>query len=83
MPSTETPKSPRLSITVRKLIGTVVILAWILFYMTTVAALWEWLPEMGQILTLLYFVIAGFLWVFPLKPLIAWMQIPDQPKATD
>lgn len=67
---------------VRKLVGTVVLVVFISVYallaMTLAAAR---LPGTSGWTQLLYFVVAGLLWVVPTLPLISWMQRPDQRRA--
>lgn len=63
--------SPRL----RKLIGTMVLVPFVAFYaltaMTIAAAK---LPGTSGLVQLVYFMLAGLLWVIPAGALIAWMQ---------
>ena len=62
----------------RSLIGTIVMLAFIIIYAPLAMALADsrisQTPALVQ--TLLYCVL-GIAWVFPLMPLIRWMQRPD------
>ena len=57
---------------VRKLIGGVGILAFLLFYMGLMAAIADHLPDQWAV-KLVFFVIAGTAWGAPLIPLITWM----------
>ena len=65
----------------RKLIGTVVLVAFICFYaltaMTIAAAK---LPGTSGLTQLVYFVVAGLAWVIPAGALIAWMVKPRAKK---
>lgn len=58
----------------RKALGCFALLAYLGVYAALAATLGAWLvahiPHWAQ---LIYFVIAGVAWVFPLKPLFAWM----------
>ncbi len=67
-----------MSIRVRKLIGTLVLLALI--------AVWAFVamgvavtvpPQVGQGWALLYYAVVGIGWVLPAMPIIRWMQRPD------
>ena len=61
----------------RKLIGSVLLVVFVCFYaltaMTVAAAK---LPGTSGLTQLVFFVIAGTVWVFPAGLLIAWMQKP-------
>jgi hypothetical protein len=61
----------------RKLIGTLVLVVFVTLYaltaMTIAAAK---LPGTSWFVQLLYFAIAGLLWIVPAAPLITWMQRP-------
>jgi hypothetical protein len=56
----------------RKLIGSLGIVAFLLFYAGAVAALADHLPSQWAV-QLVFFVLAGVLWGAPLIPLITWM----------
>jgi hypothetical protein len=64
---------------VRKLVGTVILVAFVIFYalaaMTIGAAR---LPGMSGATQFLYYLVAGLAWVIPAGVLIAWMQRPDK-----
>jgi hypothetical protein len=66
----------------RKLIGTIVLVAFVVFYslvaMTLAAAK---LPGTSGFVQLVFYVVAGLAWVIPAAPLVAWMQKPDRPAA--
>lgn len=66
----------------RKLIGTIVLVVFISFYaltaMTVAAAR---LPGTSGWTQLVFFLVAGLLWVLPSMPLVAWMQRPDRPRS--
>ncbi len=65
----------------RMLLGGFLMLAWLIFYVMVAATIGGKLTNAPQWATLLYFVVAGFGWVLPLKPLIAWMSREDAPTA--
>ena len=66
----------------RKFVGSIVLVLFISLYaltaMTVAAAK---LPGTSGWTQLVYFLVAGLLWVVPSLPLVAWMQRPDRPKA--
>jgi hypothetical protein len=63
----------------RKLIGTVVLVVFIIVYsltaMTIAAAK---LPGTSGLVQLVYYAVAGLLWAVPAAGLIWWMQKPDR-----
>ena len=65
----------------RKLVGTVALVVFVCLYaltaMTVAAAK---LPDASGLVQLLYFTVAGLIWIVPAAPLIAWMQKPDRPR---
>jgi hypothetical protein len=61
--------SPR----VRKLVGSVGVLAFLAFYIWAATAVAERLPD-NIVIQLIYFAIVGTVWGVPLFPLIAWVQ---------
>jgi hypothetical protein len=62
----------------RKLIGTVVLLVFLVLYIWLAAALGSGrIVEAPALLQAAYFLVAGLLWVIPAGLLIRWMQRPD------
>ena len=63
----------------RKLVGTVILVVFVSLYaltaMTVGAAK---LPDASGLVQLLFYLVAGLIWVLPVMPLIAWMQKPDK-----
>ncbi len=63
---------------IRKLVGTVLLVVFVAFYalaaMTVAAAK---LPGTSGWVQLVFFAVAGLLWVLPAAALIAWMAKPD------
>ncbi|MGL4495914.1 MAG: DUF2842 domain-containing protein [Beijerinckiaceae bacterium] len=62
----------------RKLLGTIIIIAFVLFYAMIVTAMiprvildmpryWQWV----------FYIVAGLAWVLPLMPMIRWMEKRD------
>jgi hypothetical protein len=56
----------------RKAVGSLAILAFLLFYMGAVAAIGVHLPALWYV-QLLFYVVAGVGWGLPLIPLMKWM----------
>jgi hypothetical protein len=64
----------------RKLIGTVVMLAFIFFYALFAMAVAEGrISEAPKLIQTLAYIVLGLIWVVPLMPLIRWMAKPDKP----
>ena len=57
---------------VRKLVGLVGILAFLLFYIGLIANLARYVPQ-HRIWQAVFFILAGVLWGVPILPLISWM----------
>lgn len=63
---------------VRKLIGTIVLLVFLVVYIAIAAAIGSGrIAEANGIYQFIYFLIAGLLWVAPAALLIRWMARPD------
>ncbi len=66
---------------IRKLIGLVVLLVFMFFYVLLVMTIAVYrLPE-NMAAEITYYLVAGILWAIPARYLIAWMQIPDKDEA--
>ena len=65
----------------RKIIAMLLLLIWIAAYtmivVTAASATLTW----PRALQLIFYVLAGVLWILPLKPLFAWMNSGQQPDA--
>ena len=62
----------------RKLIGTAVMLAFVVIYGPLAMALADSrIVETHTAVQTLIFFVLGIVWIFPLMPLIRWMQKPD------
>lgn len=72
----------RLPMRVRKLIGTIILLVFLVLYsfLIMTIAVSGHLPENG-VVQFLYYIIAGVIWAFPAKYLIFWMMRPDEPSS--
>ncbi|MGL4397586.1 MAG: DUF2842 domain-containing protein [Hyphomicrobium sp.] len=64
----------------RKLLGTVLLIAWIAVYalLALAVAVVLQINNAGKIVELVYYIAAGLLWVIPAAWLIKWMQSPDR-----
>ncbi len=65
----------------RKLIGTALLLLLIVVYslLALAVAIVLQLQNAGKVAELIYYVVAGTLWVIPAGAIIWWMQQPDFP----
>ncbi|MEQ9517813.1 MAG: DUF2842 domain-containing protein [Parvibaculum sp.] len=72
-----TTKSPMLSIGIRKLLGTLILLGGLTAY--TLGIVWIGITILPEHWALqgIFFATAGIAWAFPARPLITWMQRPD------
>ena len=59
----------------KKLIGTIIIPIWLVFFLIVVSILGEiFLPNFNKFETFLFYFIGGMSWIIPMLPLISWMQ---------
>jgi hypothetical protein len=66
----------------RKLVGTVVILAFVVIYGPVAMALAESrIMEAPQVVQILAYAVLGIAWILPLMPVIRWMERPDPQQA--
>ncbi|GLS42487.1 DUF2842 domain-containing protein [Methylobacterium brachythecii] len=64
----------------RALIGTIAILAFVIIYAPLAMALADSrIAETPALVQALLYSILGIAWIFPLMPLIRWMERPDDP----
>ena len=61
----------------RMLLGGFTLLIWMTAYIFFAATIGSRMAHANFWVMLLYYPIAGFAWVLPLKPLLAWMSRPD------
>lgn len=74
-------RPPLLPIRVRKLIGTVILVAIVILYSLVAMALAvRLLPGTPWWVQTLFFAVGGFVWVLPSMVVIRWMLKPDAPK---
>jgi predicted membrane channel-forming protein YqfA (hemolysin III family) len=62
----------------RKPIAMLIVCLFMAGYAALAATIGTMLVEKSRILQLLFFAVAGVLWVFPLKPLMDWMKAGDK-----
>jgi len=66
----------------RKLIGTIVLVVFVgLYALTAMTIAVAKLPGASGFVQLIYFLVAGLIWVVPAGALIFWMGKPDKPAA--
>lgn len=77
-----TTRPPLLPVRIRKLIGTVIMVALVVVYSLAAMSLavlilpgTAWYTQLG------FYVIGGFVWILPSMALIWWMTRPDGPRA--
>lgn len=62
---------------VKKLIGLVVFLPALFAYIVAIVLLADYVPD-HWFVSLIFYVVAGTAWAFPLKPLMMWMNAPAE-----
>jgi Protein of unknown function (DUF2842). len=63
----------------RKLIGTVAILIFVLFYALIAMALADSrISQEPVLIKTIFYIVAGLAWILPVMPLIRWMERPDK-----
>jgi Na+/H+-dicarboxylate symporter len=63
---------------VRKLIGTIVLLAFIIVYALIAMAIAEGrIRDAPALIQTVVYIVLGLVWVLPVMPLIRWMERPD------
>jgi Protein of unknown function (DUF2842) len=69
-----------MSKSLRKFIGAIVMIAFVIVYALVAMALAQSRPvqEASAFLQGLYYAVLGMAWVLPMMPLIRWMQRPDR-----
>ncbi len=63
---------------IKKLIGLIAFLPAFILYIGLIVTVADYLPQHWAVMGL-YFVVAGTVWAFPLKPLMLWMNTPARP----
>lgn len=63
----------------RKLITMIVTILFLAIWAMVAATIGSGITEWPQLVQLVFYVVAGIGWVFPLKPLMAWMNSAPKP----
>jgi hypothetical protein len=58
----------------RKGLGMLLLLGWMIVWIVLAASAWGLFAGAHWTLQALYFLVAGIVWVLPLKPLLRWME---------
>lgn len=58
----------------RKLAGIAMIMALILLWALLVASLARWVGDWPVLVQAVFYLVAGIIWIFPLRPLLRWME---------
>ena len=57
----------------RKLIAMLIVLAWLFAWIVGASMIGSRMTEWNQLLQLLFYIVAGLGWIFPLRPVFRWM----------
>lgn len=63
----------------RKPIAMLVLLIYLAFYIWLVSLAVPLIGQSHQAIQLAFYLVAGFVWIVPLKPLFAWMNVGTPP----
>jgi len=63
----------------RKPIAMLVMLIYLAFYIWLVSLAVPIIGQLHQFIQLGFYLVAGFVWILPLKPLFAWMNVGTPP----
>ena len=63
----------------RKIIGSIIIILWVLGYVAVAAAIGDTLKNAAWWIKLIYFPVAGLLWIVPVGLMFKWMHAKDGP----
>ena len=69
---------PQFSMRQRKLIGLFILLIWLTVYALGAMSFAVRYVHDDLLVQTLFYIIAGFAWIIPLKPLLFWMQKKDE-----
>ncbi|MFN5758680.1 MAG: DUF2842 domain-containing protein [Sphingomonadaceae bacterium] len=58
----------------RKPVGTLGILAYMTIWAVLVASLSTWVSARPVLVQSIFYLIAGIVWIFPLRPILKWME---------
>ena len=63
----------------RKIIGSLLLLAWVVAYVAVAAVVGDRIAYEHWIWKVLYFPIVGLAWILPVRPLLRWIHAKDAP----
>lgn len=63
----------------RKLIGMIALMLFLIAWITGAVMIGGRLSEAHWLASLVFYIVAGIGWAFPLKPLMIWMHAKDKP----
>jgi predicted membrane channel-forming protein YqfA (hemolysin III family) len=64
---------------IRKLVGTLAIFVFVIFYALVAMALAESrIVDAPKLIQTIFYVVLGLAWILPVMPLIRWMERPDE-----
>jgi predicted membrane channel-forming protein YqfA (hemolysin III family) len=72
-PGKKAPHNPPASPNWRAPVGVIVMLIFILIWSGIVVSLMDWISDLNFWLQLPIYIIAGIVWIFPIKPLLLWI----------
>jgi hypothetical protein len=64
---------------VRKIIGSLLLLVWVVAYVAVAAVVGDRIAYERWIWKVLYFPIVGLAWILPVRPLLRWIHARDAP----
>lgn len=66
--------APRIEPSWRKPVGALGMIAWVCVWVVLIASLSRWVGAWPILLQLPLYVVAGIVWILPLKPVLLWME---------
>lgn len=67
------------SFAVRKVIGSAVLLTWVIAYIGVAGVVGDRVASEHWLIQLVFFPVAGLAWILPVRPLLRWMHAEDAP----
>lgn len=62
----------------RKLIAMLIVLLWLFFWIVGASMLGSRMTDWNQGLQLVFYIVAGIGWIFPLRPIFRWMNANEK-----
>ncbi|MEH6756500.1 MAG: DUF2842 domain-containing protein [Parasphingorhabdus sp.] len=72
-PDDKAPHNPPTAPSWRQPFGMILIMALILLWCGIVVSMMDWISNLNFWLQLPIYIFAGIVWIFPIKPLLIWM----------